>query len=185
MSGGGRTTGSGARRAALGLAALVGAIALSACSGTGATTAARPGAVPGGTVATADPSPPVMPADTQAPPAGAPEPPADTQAPTSHPGGGGSPAATRHGYQSALAQWKAGATAISAQQGGYWLKAAADLKAGEGTDAGTTSGYPSAINELTELAALPDAQQTPAQNARYHADIGALDAFFATPGLYG
>jgi hypothetical protein len=31
---------------------------------------------------------------------------------------------------------------------------------------------------------LPDANQTPTQNAEYHHDINALNAFFGTPGLY-
>jgi hypothetical protein len=94
------------------------------------------------------------------------------------------PGAT-HLYDEARAQWKQGAGAVSAQQGAYWLKAASDLQAGADTDGGDTSGYPQAINELTDLASLPDAQQTPAQNAQYHQDIDDLNAFFGTPGLYG
>ena len=43
---------------------------------------------------------------------------------------------------------------------------------------------PAAIAHLKELVTLPDAQQTPAQNAAYHADINALNTFFNTPGLY-
>lgn len=93
------------------------------------------------------------------------------------------PGAT-HLYDEAKAQWKQGAGAVSAQQGAYWLKAASDLQAGEDTDDRDTSGYPQAINELTDLASLPDAQQTPAQNAQYHQDIDDLNAFFGTPGLY-
>jgi hypothetical protein len=91
---------------------------------------------------------------------------------------------TTHLYDEAQAQWKQGAGAVSAQQGAYWLKAASDLQAGEDTDGRDTSGYPQAINELTDLASLPDAQQTPAQNAQYHQDIDDLNAFFGTPGLY-
>ena len=75
-------------------------------------------------------------------------------------------------------------TAISAQQGSYWGKAANDLHAGQSTDTGDTSRYPGAITRLKDLISLPDAQQTPAQNAAYHADITALNAFFNTPGLY-
>ena len=92
--------------------------------------------------------------------------------------------AATHLYDEAQAQWKQGAGAVSAQQGAYWLKAASDLQAGEDTDDRDTSGYPQAINELTDLASLPDAQQTPAQNAQYHKDIDDLNAFFGTPGLY-
>lgn len=88
------------------------------------------------------------------------------------------------GYDDAKAQWQAGATAISAQQGMYWQQAAKDLSLGESSDTGDTSGYPAAVTHLTELVSLPDAQQTPEQNAAYHADINALNAFFKTPGLY-
>jgi len=97
------------------------------------------------------------------------------------------PATTRsttHFYAKARTQWTQGASAISAQEGLYWSKAASDLQAGENTDSGDTSGYPKAIDELKNLAALPDAQQTPAQNAQYHTDIDDLNAFFGTPGLY-
>jgi hypothetical protein len=86
-------------------------------------------------------------------------------------------------YDAARAQWQAGATAISAEQGKYWSQAAADLTIGETTDSDPT-GYPAAVAMLTELISLPDAQQTPEQNARYHADIDSLNSFFHTPGLY-
>jgi hypothetical protein len=86
-------------------------------------------------------------------------------------------------YDAARTQWLAGATAISAQQGNYWSQAANDLTLGESTDTDPT-GYADAVTALKELISLPDAQQTAAQNARYHADINALNAFFKTPGLY-
>jgi hypothetical protein len=88
------------------------------------------------------------------------------------------------GYNKALVQWKDGATAISAQQGVYWLAAASDLQAGKATDSRDTSTYQAAIDELKELTSLPDAQQTAAQNTAYHKDINALNNFFGTPGLY-
>jgi hypothetical protein len=86
-------------------------------------------------------------------------------------------------YDAAKVQWQMGATAISAQQGKYWDQAAADLTAGESSDTNTT-GYADAVTQLKELITLPDAQQTPAQNIKYHADIDALNVFFKTPGLY-
>jgi hypothetical protein len=86
-------------------------------------------------------------------------------------------------YDAARVQWVAGATAISAQQGNNWSQAANDLTAGETTDTNPT-GYANAVTELKELISLPDANQTPAQNAQYHADINALNTFFNTPGLY-
>ncbi len=87
------------------------------------------------------------------------------------------------GYDAALAQWKAGATTDSADQGSNWAKAVTDLTNGESTDTNTT-GYAAAITQLKQLISLPDAQQTAAQNAEYHADINALNTFFGTPGLY-
>jgi hypothetical protein len=123
------------------------------------------------TVVASPPSPESVPpsvASTTEPPA--------TQPPTKAP--------ATHFYADAKQQWKKGATAISAQQGLYWSKAASDLHSGIGTDPGDTSGYQKRIDELKELISLPDAQQTPAQNAQYHADIDDLNTFFGTPGLY-
>ena len=87
-------------------------------------------------------------------------------------------------YAAARTQWRHGASQISAVQPKYWAAAAADLKHAEHTGVGNTAGYSAAITELRQLASLPDAQQTPAQNAEYHHDIDALNAFFGTPGLY-
>jgi hypothetical protein len=87
------------------------------------------------------------------------------------------------GYTAARAQWKAGATAISADQGKYWSQAKTDLINGETTDT-NPAGYAHAVDDLTSLIALPDAQQTAAQNAEYHTDLNELNAFFNTPGLY-
>jgi hypothetical protein len=162
-------------RSGLLVAGLVAAGALGACSVAGATTAVAPTVVPSTSAPTPAPT-------TAAPTASAPATSAPTtSAPTALP----SPTAkAAPGYQAARAQWQLGATAISAQQGLSWSKAADDLNAGKSTDGGDTSGYAAAITHLKELVTLPDAQQTPAQNAAYHADINALNAFFKTPGLY-
>jgi hypothetical protein len=87
------------------------------------------------------------------------------------------------GYDAALAEWKKGAIAISADQGKNWSAAITDLTNGQNTDSDTT-GYPTAITDLKQLISLPDAQQSPTENAAYHADINALNAFFDTAGLY-
>jgi hypothetical protein len=127
----------------------------------------------GGSSATA--SPPVSPATTAtAPPTVAPT----TAAATTPP-----PAPVTKSYDAARVQWQDGATAISAEQGKFWSQAAADLTLGETTDSDPT-GYVSAVTMLNQLISLPDAQQTPAQNAEFHADINGLNAFFKTPGLY-
>jgi hypothetical protein len=101
-----------------------------------------------------------------------------TAAPTTPP-----PAPITKSYDAARVQWQDGATAISAEQGKFWSQAAADLTAGETTDSDPT-GYAAAVTMLNQLIALPDAQQTSAQNAQFHADINGLNTFFKTPGLY-
>jgi hypothetical protein len=93
------------------------------------------------------------------------------------------PAPITKSYDAARVQWQDGATAISAEQGKFWSQAVADLTLGETTDSDPT-GYVGAVTMLNQLIALPDAQQTPAQNAQFHADINGLNAFFKTPGLY-
>ena len=165
----------------LAAAAVAALLSIAACSRAAATS---DGAVPGAaTVATLGPSP--SPTSPTTATTVTPELPVPQHSATTYP----SPAATRKqvsnpGYGTALAQWKIGATAISAQQGVYWLAAAGLLEATESTDGGNTSGCQVAASELRDLATLPDAQQTPAQNAEYHHDIDALNSFFNTPGLY-
>jgi Protein of unknown function (DUF4232) len=86
---------------------------------------------------------------------------------------------TSGNYRFALAQtlWIAGARVSSAAEGAYWSKAEAELKV-------NGSEYSPEIAELKQLIALPDADQTPTQNAEYRHDVRALDAFFGTPRLY-
>lgn len=88
-------------------------------------------------------------------------------------------AGTNGNYPFAVAQeaWIAGSKAISANQGLYWTQAENDLKT-------AGSEFTTQIAQLKQLIALPDANQTPAQNAQYHHDINALNTFFGTPGLY-
>jgi hypothetical protein len=146
---------------------LAGTVMLSAgCSGT-----AQPDAAPPAAASTSDsqvPGPPAVSATAAAPVTAPPAPP---------------PAPVTKQYDAARSQWQAGATAISAEQGKYWSQAAADLTLGETTDSDPT-GYAAAVTMLTQLISLPDAQQTPAQNAEFHADINGLNTFFHTPGLY-
>jgi hypothetical protein len=87
------------------------------------------------------------------------------------------------GYSAALQNWNAGASAPSVDQGQYWQAAETDLQEGETSDQ-DTSGYPAAINELAQLISLPDAMDTPQQQAEAGTDTSALDTFFDTPGLY-
>jgi hypothetical protein len=79
-----------------------------------------------------------------------------------------------HDFIAAQTKWLAGANAISADQPAYWLAAAHDLQ-----DSWTT-----AAARLSDLAGLPDAMQTPAQQAEARHDTRQLNRFFVTPGLY-
>lgn len=84
----------------------------------------------------------------------------------------------------AKAEWIKGATAISATQGFYWVTAAKDLLKAAAAKLPGTSDYPKAAKELEQLARLPDAMQSPAQQKEYVADVKSLNAFFGTKGLY-
>jgi hypothetical protein len=80
-------------------------------------------------------------------------------------------------FAGAQAAWITGAKAVSANQGIYWTQAENDLKA-------AGAAFATQIAQLKQLISLPDANQTPTQNAEYHHDISALNTFFGTPGLY-
>jgi len=80
------------------------------------------------------------------------------------------------GFASAQVYWIRGSKAISAAHAYYWLHAREYLA--------ESRSYPTQMIWLSQLIHLPDANQTPAQNAQYHADITALNRFFDTPGLY-
>jgi hypothetical protein len=80
-------------------------------------------------------------------------------------------------FAAAQLQWIRGSSAISANQGLFWHRAKVDLAA-EGSE------YSYYMHQLQQLIALPDANQTPAQNHQYHHLLNSLNSFFATPGLY-
>jgi hypothetical protein len=80
-------------------------------------------------------------------------------------------------FAAAQTQWIAGAGATSADQGIYWTRVETDLKT-------AGAAFSSQIALLKQLIALPDANQSAAQNATYHHDIAALNSFFGTAGLY-
>ena len=92
-----------------------------------------------------------------------------------HPNVGGT---TGHnGFAAAQVQWIRGASAISANQGLFWHRAKVDL-AGQGVE------YSYYVTELQKLIALPDANQTPTQNHKWHHYVNELNNLFSTPGLY-
>lgn len=80
--------------------------------------------------------------------------------------------------------WVAGASAIAADQGSYWTHAADLLTNAVNSGAPGTAGFAQAAQELTELAALPDAMLSPAQKSQEINLVGALNIFFSSPGLY-
>jgi hypothetical protein len=88
-----------------------------------------------------------------------------------HPTTGG---AQEHQFIAAQSKWLAGADAISADESAYWLAAAHDL---HGT-------WTQAAHQLRQLAGLPDAMLTPAQQAKALHLTRELNRFFVTPGLY-
>jgi len=88
-------------------------------------------------------------------------------------------------YAKAAQRWRAGATAISAAEGFYWVTASKDLQAAVTSKAPGTNGYAIAANKLVQLSKLPDAMQTPAQSNEDLALTLWLNSFFGTNGLYG
>jgi hypothetical protein len=90
---------------------------------------------------------------------------------------------TSPAFSEAQQDWEAAAPQCSACQGQYWIQAATALISGSQT-ASDLPGYLQAASELTNLASLPDAMDTPAQQEEIQNDITDLDAFFGTPGLY-
>jgi len=88
------------------------------------------------------------------------------------------------GFTAAKQQWVEGSTAISADQDGYFSQAASDLTGAINSGATNVSGYQMAVQELQQLASLPDADLTPTQNTEFQNDTSALNTFFGTQGLY-
>jgi hypothetical protein len=79
-------------------------------------------------------------------------------------------------YGPAQLAWIRGAKADAADMGRYFHAAAKQLaKSGD---------YPTQVNELDQLASLPDTGLTHKQQKEARADVKDLDSFFGTPGLY-
>jgi hypothetical protein len=137
-----------------------------------------PTAVPPSPTTTTTTGPPTTtapPATTPPPTAVPPSPTTTTTAPPTTPSG--------PGYSSAQQQWMQTGSAPAAGVGSTLMQAASDLQSGLSTDTGT-SGYPTAISELTQLASIPETSDTPQQMAEAQALVAALDTFFNTPGFF-
>lgn len=154
---------------------LAAGLTVAAC---GAAQGGSPAAAPGTRQASSTPSS-TAPADTAATaPASSPSGRAgDSSGQSVSPASPASPSAKQAGFASALAAWKNAAAAPAATMNEYLQRAADDLRA-----AGS-SGYGTAIAELTYLAHLPATNDTATQRANAQSDVRALDTFFGTPGL--
>jgi hypothetical protein len=83
------------------------------------------------------------------------------------------------GYLAARQEWlDEGQVWSSAGQGGPLELAVTDLEHGEVTDSGNKSEYPAITAALTNLVKLPDAMDTPAQDAEARAAVAQIDQFF-------
>ena len=90
-------------------------------------------------------------------------------------------AAPLTGVALARYDWFAGARSTAAQEGEFWVRAATALTSA----AADTQADRLSAARLRQLAGLPDAQESPAQQAESGADAAALNRFFASNGLYG
>jgi hypothetical protein len=88
------------------------------------------------------------------------------------------------GFTAAKQEWVGGSNAISADQDSYFSKAASDLTSAINSGAPNVSGYQMAVQELQQLASLPDADLTSTQDSEFQNDTSALNTFFGTQGLY-
>jgi len=157
--------------------ALSATFVLAACGPKAKATAAPSAAA--STVASGVPAGAGVPSGSASPSAPVSASPKPNQEPPSAGPHGGSP-----GFTAALAEWKKGAGASSAEQGAFWTRAAADLESGQKTDKGRTDEYGFAVAALKTLVKLPSGQQSTGQNMQFHIAVGSLDSFFGTPGLY-
>jgi ABC-type Fe3+-hydroxamate transport system substrate-binding protein len=106
---------------------------------------------------------------------------ASTTVPTSEATG---PSTTQPGgFGAAKQQWEEGAMADSADQTRFFNLAAGDLNSAITTGA-NHSDYAHAVQELQQLASLPETSETPTQQSEAQHDVQALNTFFGTSGLY-
>jgi hypothetical protein len=82
------------------------------------------------------------------------------------------------GNELAKREWQITGYEASYTQSTTLVQAAAYLTMGEGVDPGNTSEYPTAVQELLQLASIPEMDVTSAQDAEAEADTTALTSFF-------
>jgi hypothetical protein len=92
-----------------------------------------------------------------------------------------------NGFTDAKEEWQIAVTVTTAEVGAFWGQAAIDLRYAVTHDQGDTSGYATAIDELVNLASLPEGttalKDDPTLPQQFSTDVAALDSFFNTPGL--
>jgi hypothetical protein len=88
------------------------------------------------------------------------------------------------GFAAAKNQWVQGASASSADQGANWDQAATDLSNAAPSAGSQSASYMMAVQELQQLASLPETSETPTQMTEAQQDTSALNSFFGTPNLY-
>lgn len=90
----------------------------------------------------------------------------------------------REAFVDAKRAWVAGSYASSFEQSTYLRRAANWLVHGVDPGAGGDARYRVSILQLRQLASLPETSDTPTQVAEAKHDLGALNVFFGTKGLY-
>ncbi len=86
---------------------------------------------------------------------------------------------------SAQQAWVSAGGASAATAGGLLTQAASDLSAAVAAGDSGTDGFTTAAQELSQMASIPATNTTPTQQAESLQDTIALNAFFATNGLFG
>jgi hypothetical protein len=84
---------------------------------------------------------------------------------------------TDTGYALAKREWQLISKEAAVYQSITWLQAVSYLSIGERVDPGNTSAYSVAMQDLDQLASIPEMDVTPAQEAEGSADVAALTSF--------
>jgi hypothetical protein len=90
----------------------------------------------------------------------------------------------RDAFADAKRAWVAGSYASSFEQSTYLRRAANWLVHGVDPGAADDAPYRVSIRQLRQLASLPETSDTTTQMAEAKHDLGALNVFFDTKGLY-
>jgi hypothetical protein len=84
----------------------------------------------------------------------------------------------------ARTEWAAGSSAPSYLQSTYFHTAAVELARAIGAGVNDASSFQSSLEELRQLATLPETNDSPAQRSQARQDLRALNTFFNTKRLY-